>query len=40
MQLVTLTTYDNKLIAEEVMWSPEQLRLFLLFHKVITHNEK
>ncbi len=30
----------GKFIATEIMWSPEQLRLFLLFHKVIEDNKK
>lgn len=31
---------DGQLLIKEIMWSPEQLRQFLLFHKVIENNKK
>lgn len=30
----------SQVIGEECMWSPEQLRQFLVFHKVIQDNKK
>lgn len=31
---------DDQYLTTELMWSPEQLRLFLLSHKVIDHSKK